>query len=446
MTIADQALATEQRRREAVERKAMKVIEIARAIFTAKAPYWSDSAYEVVWLPVHGLGTFGVTERGQLIYDPVTTVEWSGKWGEECIAGVVAHEVMHVILLHMLRRGDRDPKVWNIAADIFINQMLREAGWKLPPCGVFPEDFKTKDGKRFPTNLTADEYYDLLMDGATNNQGQPVAQQGSGKEGPCSGSCGTGAGGEKLDGEPAAGAEGGDAERSTSDLRSTADRAARATADAAARGVGDIPGAMKRWATAHLKPPEVHWSQHLRIAGRNVIARAGQGKRTYRRPNRRQACLGMHPRTPVLPVNERTVATVWFAIDTSGSMSDGEILRCASELVAIAKMRRGRVFALACDTKVQAEPVELKGNYLPTLERIIKGGGGTNFVPIFEEVERANMRDKPDLVVIGTDSGGPAPRLAPKVPTIWLSTVGRRPSGCEWGQLIHLKRTGRGAA
>jgi predicted metal-dependent peptidase len=40
-------------------------------------------------------------------------------------AGVVVHEVLHAALLHLPRRGNRHPYLWNIAADIQVNSLIR---------------------------------------------------------------------------------------------------------------------------------------------------------------------------------------------------------------------------------------------------------------------------------------------------------------------------------
>ena len=37
---------------------------------------------------------------------------------------IVLHEVYHVMMLHHTRRGNRDPKGWNIATDMMINSNL----------------------------------------------------------------------------------------------------------------------------------------------------------------------------------------------------------------------------------------------------------------------------------------------------------------------------------
>ena len=39
---------------------------------------------------------------------------------------VLAHEIMHCVLLHMSRRGSRDPEKWNKAGDYVINYLLTD--------------------------------------------------------------------------------------------------------------------------------------------------------------------------------------------------------------------------------------------------------------------------------------------------------------------------------
>lgn len=41
----------------------------------------------------------------------------------------LCHELWHVALLHQVRRGSRDPLLWNIACDIRIDLLLEEQGF-----------------------------------------------------------------------------------------------------------------------------------------------------------------------------------------------------------------------------------------------------------------------------------------------------------------------------
>lgn len=71
------------------------------------------------------------------------------------------HEWLHCFCNHVARRGDRDPKLWNIACDIVVVRMASETLsrpgdlWKPPEDGVIPPDW-AKD-------LSAEEIYDRLV-------------------------------------------------------------------------------------------------------------------------------------------------------------------------------------------------------------------------------------------------------------------------------------------
>lgn len=71
------------------------------------------------------------------------------------LAGVLAHEVLHVVLNHIIRGKKFENKgKFNAAADIALNQYIDRSC--LPDNALYPEIFN------LPLNLTADQYYDLL--------------------------------------------------------------------------------------------------------------------------------------------------------------------------------------------------------------------------------------------------------------------------------------------
>ena len=76
------------------------------------------------------------------------------------LEGVLVHEVMHCKLKHMLRRSNRDRRLWNIACDLAINSILQEAGFVLPDEGVFAGG---RDYEDMPVSLAAEDYYRRLV-------------------------------------------------------------------------------------------------------------------------------------------------------------------------------------------------------------------------------------------------------------------------------------------
>ena len=79
--------------------------------------------------------------------------------------GFVAHEVMHVALLHMLRRNSRNAHKWNVAADYRINNTLVKEGFILPETELI--DDKYDDHKPMST----EEIYSLLPDDLGEEKG-----------------------------------------------------------------------------------------------------------------------------------------------------------------------------------------------------------------------------------------------------------------------------------
>jgi predicted metal-dependent peptidase len=91
--------------------------------------------------------SMGVGIDGTLLYNP----EWVNSLSnEECI-GVICHEISHLVFLHLIRRGSRQPTKWNIAADLVINGMLNQNGFSLPKGGLIPQGYNhefTINGKK----------------------------------------------------------------------------------------------------------------------------------------------------------------------------------------------------------------------------------------------------------------------------------------------------------
>ena len=58
---------------------------------------------------------------------------------------VLEHEILHIACNHILRSEGKDKRLWNIATDAVINQMLRRDGGIIPVGGVdMPEAINKK--------------------------------------------------------------------------------------------------------------------------------------------------------------------------------------------------------------------------------------------------------------------------------------------------------------
>ena len=98
------------------------------------------------------------TDGRRIVYNPTFVEELKSPELE----GVLAHEVLHCALAHHCRRGQREPELWNEAADYAVNPILLASGVVLPAGVLVDPAF---------ANLSAEEIYARLMN--RRNSGGP---------------------------------------------------------------------------------------------------------------------------------------------------------------------------------------------------------------------------------------------------------------------------------
>lgn len=83
---------------------------------------------------------------------------------DAAIRFVLCHEVLHCVADHMGRRGNRDPYMWNVAADYAINPILNDEvsgdfGWPLMPdgskMGLYDQKYE---------GMRAEDIYDMIIE------------------------------------------------------------------------------------------------------------------------------------------------------------------------------------------------------------------------------------------------------------------------------------------
>jgi len=80
------------------------------------------------------------------------------------LVGVLAHEAMHPAMAHHLRRMEREPRRWNVAADYAINPIIIDSGLKLPKNALINPKYK---------GMMAEEIYNLLPEQPKNAKSDP---------------------------------------------------------------------------------------------------------------------------------------------------------------------------------------------------------------------------------------------------------------------------------
>lgn len=395
-------------------------LSTARYIAMYIAPYFSSALYRIlpVCVPLGTLseqGTMGMTANGTMFYEEVAIRRWS----EQQVAAVFIHELMHWLRNHAGRCGDRDPKLWNYAADMEINDDLLAMKLDLPDKPVIP------DTLNLPRGLLAEEYYEKLPK-------EPEKREpdiGHGRCGRCAGN-----GNEPQD-QPGKDKDGND--NKTGQLHGAAaplvrKQVAEQVQSQAAKGRGHVPAGLERWAKAMLKPPVIPWETRLARACRNACTdRPGAVDFSFSYPSRRQAGIGYGPGKPVLPGLMEPIPNVAVGLDTSGSMGTKEVEAGLTETNHILKALNASITFLSCDSDVHAIG---KAASMRDIAKLVKGGGGTDFRPVFAAIRK--IKPRPEVLVFITDGCGPAPKFPPPgLHVIWL-LVGpykSKPYTCEDG-------------
>ena len=336
----------------------------------------------------------------------------------------LAHEALHCALGHFARRGHRVQRRWDLACDFAINPLLLAEGLEPPPGAQVLALYRDMSAEEiYPCIDDRQQDQDTLDDHAWD--GDDGGQGGRGDGAPQDGA---GGGGTAAASPARPGAEGPGAPRppplGAGDREQLHRQWQRHLAAAAqrAREAGRLAGAMARLAEDGLAP-RVSW----RAALAQYLAQTARDDYSWLRPSRREG-------DAMLPSLRSHAGDIVIAIDTSGSVSEDDMARFIAEINALKGTLTVRTTLLACDSALAPQGPWIAEPWEPlVLPRQLAGGGGTDFTPVFDWVEREGRR--PDALVYFTDADGRFPAQPPEYPVLWL-VKGR--AGVPWGRRIAL--------
>jgi predicted metal-dependent peptidase len=351
------------------------------------------------------------------------------------LEGTLAHEVLHCALRHQCRRGQRDPELWNEAADFVINPILIGNGFVLPGGALIDPVFN---------NLSAEEIYARLLRRSSEGGGEPKqqTQQQMTAVGGTSTAPQATRGALPSNGKPEA------SHQPASDQRGRTTGEATGPASMRPGGFGEVWDATDEHghpASAAEKSRQEHeWGIAAEQAQRSAkawghepacierpLAESRQSQQDWRAilrdfvtsttpsdyrwtpPNRRYIASGLY-----LPsVERRGVGEIVIAVDTSGSIGKRELEQFAGEISAISEEAQPEaIHVVYCDAAVQcaqefrpSEPVQLEP----------KGGGGTDFCPVFEWVTEKDLA--PACLIYLTDLCCDSYPETPEYPVLWVT-------------------------
>jgi predicted metal-dependent peptidase len=315
------------------------------------------------------------------------------------LVGLLAHEVLHVANGHCWRRDGRDPRQWNVAADYAINGALVDAKFALPEDGLLDPQYTGKSAEWIYARLPQDPPPPESPEGEDEGEGAP---QGGSQDAPQAGEVRDAPQGEDAPSE----AEWQQAVREASQL------------------AGSMGGDLERHIEA-ATAARVDWRSILR----RFVSETARADYTWTRPSPRYVASGMY--LPAL--HSEALPPVVFGVDTSCSIDKVALSQFAAELdAAISEAQPSRVHVMYCDTAVRSSDTFEQGEPLTVTP---KGGGGTDFRPLFEAVE--DLPEPPCCVIYFTDLYGPFPTEEPPYPVLWAATSDKV---APFGETVRLER------
>lgn len=311
---------------------------------------------------------------------------------------ILAHEVLHCLFGHMDRRQERDPRRWNIAADLAVNGALVEFGFAAAEGALLGA---------WTLGLTVEEIYQGLPSHARFLELGVVCLD------------------THLD--PRAGT-GQASDGALVDLPSPLERRRlrRQLIGEIARS-GLLPGSVEGLLREEMRiaaEPQVDWRAHMA----HFISTLRRDDYRLYPFNRKHIWRGIYLPSTGVPAPSHLVT----AIDTSGSMSTQALEKIVAELDRLRVVTLCRLTVIEFDTtiqRVQELTAVEEGGRLRLTERgsfVFHGRGGTDIRAPFQWIaEHAHRGDTPpDALLVATDGFGAMPDHAPNYPVMWLTPFG----------------------
>ncbi len=297
---------------------------------------------------------------------------------------VVAHEILHMVFDHLGRREERNPMLYNIAADYIVNNTLvRDRIGETPKIVDCFQDFKY-DG------WSSEEVYDDLFEQAEKNGEEFLEKLGEMLD-------------EHLDGEGEDDNDSeGDAEGEDSNGNDVSKRRPKFSEEemkqikdeikenmlsaAQSAGAGNIPGEVARM-IKELTEPKMNWRELLRQQIQSTI----RNDFTFQRPSRK----GWHTGAVLPGMNFSETIDIAVSLDMSGSIGNDQAQDFLSEIKGIMEEYKDYNIKLWCfDTKVYNEQDFSADGGDDLLDYEIVGGGGTDFMCNWDYMKENNIVPK----------------------------------------------------
>jgi len=314
---------------------------------------------------------------------------------------VIKHETLHLVFKHlvMLDFKKYDAKLFNIAADLVVNQFIGK--WKLPSSAVTLASFPELD---LSNNESLDWYYKKILslkrkmdrkknskDSFTNTSTQTLENIINN--------------GNHSDHSKWGFSE---SDINLQHAERELDRIILQTKERISqKQYSMLPSGIRNLINIIIKKrnPKVNWKRALKIF--SSTSRRTKVKFTVKRISKRYGT------RPGLKIQRSQKIAV--AIDTSGSISLDELNMFFNEVHSMWQ-NGAEIEVIECD-----EAVQKTYNYKGKFPEFIQGRGGTNFDPVFAYINK-NRDVLYDGCIYLSDGYAPAPEIKPSCKVFWVIT------------------------
>ena len=339
-------------------------IIIARVGLLLRHPFFGNMATRLRIEPADEWCPTAATDGRHLYFN----TQFFNAMDNKEIEFVIAHEILHCVYDHLTRREDRDPKLYNIAADYVVNNLLvRDRIGSKPKIVDCFQDLKYD-------KWTSEEVYDDLFKNAKKID---ISQLGELLD-------------EHIDwgdGDDDKDGKSGRPRLSKEDLHQIRDEIKEAMMQAAqSAGAGNTPGEIQRM-IKDLTEPTMNWRQLLRQQIQSTI----RNDYSFARPSRK----GWHTGAILPGMNFDQTIDICVSIDMSGSISNEQGSDFLGEIKGIMDEFKDYIIKVWCfDTKVYNEDDFSADNGKDISEYQVVGGGGTDFNCNWDYMKKHDIQPK----------------------------------------------------
>lgn len=330
------------------------------------------------------------------------------EYNDDYLAGLQASELqfvlsngaMHAALAHENRQNRRMSWLWQLATDYAINGMLVENGLEMP----YGANYRQRFDGMYAEEIYAELKHDIKNEAFDDNEENETGYNENNQQ-------------HQEQMKNAQDNHGSDKQRTQMEVENVEQKVQREVeeelfeqfANEALEKIdtqGDLPLEIERFFT-RMDRGKIDWRSELY----NAIDRHYKTDYKMMPPSKKLLYMGTY-----LPGLHSDTLRLSIAIDTSGSVNQ-ELLQVFMDEIESLTMSFSNfvIDVMVCDATLQFHKEFVSGEHL---EFEIKGGGGTDFRPVFSKIE--SDLPQTQLLLYFTDLQGTFPENSPDYEVIWV--------------------------